>query len=333
MRYAPFLKENDTISLIAPSFGVIYDPYLIRANLGIDFFTSKGFTFAIGKNVYRLKKAQSNSPKQRALEFMNAYKNPSSSLIWAITGGELEALLLPFLSFEKINKLPPKWFAGYSDNTCLGFLLTTICDIATFYVIHIGDFCLGLSHESLENHLQLFKGENFTFSSYAFYENKNKKNRPLLGYNFTNKVLWKSFPKQNIQLQGRLIGGCLDVLITLCGTKYDKVKEFIHRYPEGILFFFDVCEMSSLAFYRGLFQLQEAGWFTNCKGIIIGRIGIKTNLFNVSYLDVIKKMNFPFPVIYDCDLGHIPPVIPLINGSFASITLKDGKGTIQMECK
>ncbi|WP_143003422.1 hypothetical protein [Melghirimyces thermohalophilus] len=33
------------------------------------------------------------------------------------------------------------------------------------------------------------------------------------------------------------------------------------------------------------------------------------------------------PVIYDVDIGHVPPQLTLVNGVFATVTAEGGKGT------
>ena len=49
-----------------------------------------------------------------------------------------------------------------------------------------------------------------------------------------------SFPQgqiyKEIHIKGRLLGGCLDYLLNLVGTRFDKTKEFVEKYREdGIL--------------------------------------------------------------------------------------------------
>lgn len=73
--------------------------------------------------------------------------------------------------------------------------------------------------------------------------------------------------KQNIQIEGRLLGGCLDSLATLCGTKFDQVKQFNETYKEdGVVWFLEACDLNVMGIRRALWQLDEAGWFQNTKG-------------------------------------------------------------------
>ena len=52
----------------------------------------------------------------------------------------------------------------------------------------------------------------------------------------------KKEPEENadISFTGRLLGGCMDCLVNLLGTRYDKVTEFTQRYrDDGIIWFLE----------------------------------------------------------------------------------------------
>lgn len=48
--------------------------------------------------------------------------------------------VLDYVDFDRIRKAEPKWYMGYSDNTNLVFLLTTLCDTAAVYGPCAGSF-------------------------------------------------------------------------------------------------------------------------------------------------------------------------------------------------
>ena len=87
--------------------------------------------------------------------------------------------------------------------------------------------------------------------------------------------------------------------------------------------------------YRALFQLKEAGWFKYTKGFIIGRN--RSNFeplgytFKQALIDGLSELNVP--VIYDADISHKSPSLPILNGSIATISYKDNKGSIKFELK
>ena len=138
-------------------------------------------------------------------------------------------------------------------------------------------------------------------------------------------------------MSGRLLGGCLDILILLCGTKYDKVKEFNEKYKnDGVIWFLEACDLTSLAYRRAIFQLREASWFENAKGFIIGRPAraFRDEAFGIDHynaLDILKDLNVP--ILMDCDLGHLPPSMPFICGAYAHVTYIDNNISIDYELK
>ena len=127
---------------------------------------------------------------------------------------------------------------------------------------------------------------------------------------------------------GRLIGGCMDILTVLCGTRFDKMKEFTERYAQdGIIWFLEACELTPMSVRRTLWQLEEAGWFSHVKGFLIGRPqmldaeGMGFDRFT-AVTGILGK--YGVPVLMDVDLGHLPPMMPLISGAMADVTAENG---------
>ena len=57
------------------------------------------------------------------------------------------------------------------------------------------------------------------------------------GYCADKEVRWVNGRMEDeISMTGRLIGGCLDVIVFLLGTSYDGTEEFIKKYnSDGII--------------------------------------------------------------------------------------------------
>ena len=77
--------------------------------------------------------------------------------------------------------------------------------------------------------------------------------------------------------------------------------------------------------------MKIAGYFENCKGIIFGRPLFVKEEYDMSFEMAIKESigNLDIPIIYDADIGHLAPQIPIINGGIIEVISKDGKGTIE----
>ena len=340
MRYPKFIKPKDTITLIAPSFGAATFPYDLRVKRAIKKFQKLGYNVKCGKNTFLAELPYlSNDPKKIAIEFMENYLDDGSNILISVGGGELQCETLPYIDFDKIKNSEPKWFDGFSDNTNYTFLLTTLCDVASIYGHCMGSFGMYNWHESLIDEYKLLTGEKLNVKGYPKHQyesNRYQQKHPLSGYNlkYEKKIVSQM---EKVEMSGRLLGGCLDILILLCGTKYDKVKEFNEKYKnDGVIWFLEACDLTSLAYRRAIFQLREASWFENAKGFIIGRPAraFRDEAFGIDHynaLDILKDLNVP--ILMDCDLGHLPPSMPFICGAYAHVTYIDNNISIDYELK
>jgi len=124
-------------------------------------------------------------------------------------------------------------------------------------------------------------------------------------------------------------------MLTHMGTFLDNMANFVGRYADdGIIWYFDVYSKTPLDFYLGLLQMKYAGLFTNCKGVLIGRIAIP-NIEDPKF-DYQKAADLALgkiPHISEMDIGHTDPYLTIINGAIAHVKCKDGKGEISFKLK
>lgn len=336
MRFPKFLQKNNTIGLASPSFGISDDPYFSRYNSAKEFLNNEGYQLIETASAYKLENAESNDEKTRASELMELYFNDNVDFIFSNAGGELMVEILPYLDFDKIRESEPKFFMGYSDNTNFTFTITTICDIASIYGPHTPSFGMRPIDDSTLDAYSLVKGEKLKFNSYPYYQDRSLELEllPLENYPSTIPVFWDTI--NNTSFEGRIIGGCLDCLLNLVGTKYDNVKNFTEKYKnDGIIWYLEGCELNSLATKRGLWLLKENGWFKYVKGFIFGRPLNTETPFDVSYKDAVYDIldEYNVPIVLNSCIGHVSPSIPIINGSYAKVAVNQGFGTIEMILK
>ena len=312
------------IYLIAPSFGCTTSPYKERLDKALKTLKKLGFEYIIGKNVYLNNGiASSNTPELRAIEFINAYKS-DADIIWSVGGGEVMCEILEYIDFNELKKYKPKLFIGYSDNTNLTYTLTTHLDIETIYGINAPSLYQTPLKYSEKEMIDLLNGkkEFYGFKSFQLYDHKDElfpklilnKRKIITAYNYT-----KPF-------KGIMLGGCLDCLSILCGTKFDNTVEYINKKNDKLIFYLEACDLTSIGIRRALFQLKNAGWFKNVSGFVIGRsLNYYDNSFGTtpidSYIDILGSLNVP--LLINCDLGHIPPTLPFKNGVKATVKYVD----------
>ncbi len=134
MRIPEFLKENGTIGFVAPSYGCNIEPYKSAFDHAQDIFKQRGYRLLFGPNCYEGKGIGiSNEPKLCGAELNDFFAKKDVDVILSCGGGELMCEVLDHVAFEQIASEEPKWYMGFSDNTNMTFLLTTLCDTASVY--------------------------------------------------------------------------------------------------------------------------------------------------------------------------------------------------------
>ena len=339
MRYPDFLPDGGTLGFVAPSFGCNIDPYKTGFMAALDRFEREGYSIDLGPNCFEGKGIGiSNTPELCGRELTDWYCSPSNDALISCGGGELMCEILDHADFDRVAAAKPKWYMGYSDNTNFTFLLTTLCDVASIYGPCAKTFGMVPRHPSVQDAFDLLGGKKLTLKSYRFWEKESvEEEGPTSPYNATEPLVLHTYPRKTTNFSGRLIGGCMDCLINFLGTCYDNVNPFIDRYQEdGIVWFLESCDLNVMAIRRALWQMEHAGWFRHVKGFIIGRplcFGEeKLGLDQYSaVLGILSKYNVP--IVMDADIGHLPPQMPLICGSYARVTTRGNTMTVSMELR
>ena len=171
------------------------------------------------------------------------------------------------------------------------------------------------------------------FKGYYSFEGKTKNTDPLANYKLTRKKIITPYNYEK-PFTGTIIGGNLDILQNLCGTPYDKMAEYAANHEDGIIFYFEACDLSPLGIKRALLQLKRAGWFKNVKGFLSGRpLCLNQEIFGISdksaVIDILGDLNVP--ILLNVDLGHIAPSMPMKNGTKAKVEYKDNNIFISYE--
>jgi muramoyltetrapeptide carboxypeptidase LdcA involved in peptidoglycan recycling len=297
-----------------------------------------GYHIIKGENLYLNKvKGRSNTPKKCAGEFNKAYLEDDSQVIISVGGGELMCEILPYIDFKKIKKANSKIFMGFSDNTNLTFTLTTIAHVYSIYGPCMGAFAFTPFDYSRKDAFALLTNKTHIIEGYPKWERFKEfssKEEPLRKSEYLEDKIIKTYPKsEEIKMTGRLLGGCLDCLLTLCGTKFDHTVEYIENFKDdGIIWYLEACDLNPLDIQRGLFQLKQASWFQYVKGFILGRpLCFKEKMFGINHYQAFKNelKDLKVPLIMDADLGHFDPSMPLINGMKANVTYKNNNITIE----
>ncbi|HHV11032.1 MAG TPA: LD-carboxypeptidase [Clostridiales bacterium] len=337
MIYPKSLEKGCRIGVTAPSAGFVDEIDLVRLESGIKHFEDLGYPVVVTDNVRRQEKGRSSDGVTRAGQLRELFLDPEVGAIIAASGGDYLVEMLPHVDFGIIRK-NPKWIQGYSDITGILFTITTNLDMATLYANNFGTFGMKEWHSSLWDNLKILEGGDIEQESFdKFQDGFKPRVTGFEGFELEKEVNWVNIypkgwePGTELALSGRALGGCLDVLLNLVGTRFDKTREFIKRYQEDkIVWFLESFDLGSEALVRGLWQLKEAGWFEHAAGFIFGRPAMYRSDTDTTYAETVQAVlgSLGVPVILDADIGHKPPQFTMINGALVHISSRHGKGRI-----
>lgn len=314
MIYPNKLLKNDLIEIISPSNGIIKEKKIEELEFAKVFLSSKGFKIIEDAYVRSSINGVSACEEKRANELNNAINNKDIKALIACSGGDFLIEILDLIKFNDFKK-NIKWIQGQSDITSLLYYITTKLDIATIYSFNVKTFGnKNVPRKMLDNNIKFLENNPIVQKEYGCRIDNEK-----------TYMNWECITKFE-PIKGRIIGGCLDSLKDLIGTKYDNTKKFVEKYKnDGIIWYFDIAEMTNEDVLRTMWQLKQLNWFENCKGIIFGRLYEEINYTGISFRDAInyylKKFNIP--IIINADIGHTDPVITIVNGSIVKISYKE----------
>ncbi|ASA22884.1 S66 family peptidase [Paenibacillus donghaensis] len=328
----PYLEPNTTIGVTAPSSGLKTElhPWMHAATSRLK---AQGYVVNCGETVWTEQKAKSAPAHIRATELNAMLTDDSTGLIFPPWGGELLIETLEHLNLEAIK---PKWVLGYSDISVLLLAITLRTGIATAHGTNLVDLRGETDDETTamwQSILTTKTGESIVQHSSAAYQKEWPETPSPTVFKLTEPTAWRSMSGAPVRMQGRLLGGCIDVIRHLIGTPFGDVRRFREQFisNEPIVWFLENCELNTVDLRRSLVQMKLAGWFKHCAGIMFGRSPANRPVDGYTaedvYADVAAELQLP--VIYDIDCGHVPPQLTLINGAYAEIEVANGSGTVR----
>ena len=326
MIYPKFLTTGDTVGVCAPSAGIGEKDFL-TFDRSLLHLRCEGYEIKETANV-RTGLYESAPPEIRGSELNELLRDEKVRTVICATGGDFLISMLPYVDFDAL-KADPKWIQGYSDPTSLLYTVTTKLDIATIYGVNAGGFWMDRLHSSLSDGLRILKGDIPTQNSYMFFE-RDRSGRDG-GYNLDSKVKWET-PFGDFKAEGRLIGGCMDCLCDVIGTRFDGTSEFLDRYSDdGFIWYFDIFALKSETVHNTLFKMKDMGYFRGAKGFIFGRVCFPGSFTGMSYAEAAIKILGDAPMAFEADVGHVPPKMTLINGALGQLECSDGKASLKIE--
>lgn len=286
------INLGETIGIISPSQSVLISKEDSEAfEKGILTLQDLGFKVKLAKNAKGKYFYSAGTPKQRIQDFNEMLEDTEIKVILMSIGGETANEVLPLIDFRKIRKYP-KIIIGMSDATTLLVPITERTGLVTFYGPDL-IYSFGKQKETnpfIEQFLKcITKGE----AGFSPLEGlKDDYGKPI-------NSKWRCWRKGKVE--GVLIGGYLEIIVSLIGMGY--FKDF-----ENKILYLESMEGPNTIHMR-LQNLKLMGVFDKIKGLILGYFP-DINQDPVYYreigdiiLDLTKDKTFP--ILQVNELGHI----------------------------
>ena len=299
-----YLKAGDTVAIVAPS-GILNNRNR-EVNQAIDLLKSWGLNVIVGDHVFKKDNHFAGTDEERCQDFQNALDNPKISTIWCARGGYGTVRILDKLDYTKFKE-KPKWLIGFSDITALHNQFHNQ-GIETIHAL----MCVSLPKDLNEIPETISTFKDAIFGKKLSYNLKGTK---------YNKVGNST---------GQLVGGNLTLLHTMLGsnTNIDTTDKIIF-----------IEEIGEYKYHvdRMLQSLKRAGFFDNCKGILVGDFTkMKKNNTalwgsSVEQLILDALSDYDFPIAFGMPSGHEDDNRALILGRTVELNTSKEKTTLKFE--
>ena len=323
MIYPEFISKGGTIGICAPSAGV--GRKIEDFDRSVLFLKQKGFQILETPSV-RVNDPRSADALIRGRELNSLFENENVDIVMCAAGGDFLDEMIPCADFETM-KTHPKWLYGMSDPTGLLFPYTCMCDVATIYGTNAGSYDIQPLLEYLLTQASFLENAEKRQTSFPFHTSDPFADKLM----FTETTVLQS-QSDEIHVRGRCIGGCMDVLKDLIGTRFDHTHDFLQKYQkDGTVWYFDNFCLSAESLYRTLLQFRYAGWFDTTHAILIGRTAIPSSETGMSYEEAVSLALHDIPYIQNADIGHVPPTWAMINGAMMNLDFQNKKAEISFQ--
>lgn len=121
-------------------------------------------------------------------------------------------------------------------------------------------------------------------------------------------------PVDEVDVSGRLIGGCIETLTPIAGAPFGDVARFGEQHAAaGLLVYLEAADAGSFDVARSLHGFRLHGWFDHARAVLIGRTrapGHQELSQHEAVLDALGMLNIP--IVVDVDCGYVPPFMPIV---------------------
>jgi muramoyltetrapeptide carboxypeptidase len=266
------IRSGDVVGVIAPAGAVDGE----RVGAGVALLEGWGLRVEVGSAVLKRRAYLAGSDEERLADLVQMMEDPRVRAIFCARGGYGSQRLLPRLDLAPLAR-QPKPIVGYSDATALLGAAVAAGVMAVHGPMVADDMARGLSERSATHLQRLLTDPTWRWEAEA------------------------PITVRPGRATGRLVGGCLAVLVAALGTPWAPDTD------GAVLFLEDVAERP-YRLDRLLTQLRQAGRLEGVAGLVFGTMTACPPVDGVGPLDVVRACvgDLPCPVAFGLPSGHAP---------------------------
>jgi muramoyltetrapeptide carboxypeptidase LdcA involved in peptidoglycan recycling len=320
------LRPGDRVAVTSPSSGVP-EELRERLNVAIRDVEARGYEVVVGACMDGSGHVSAPAPA-RAAELMRMLTDPDIHAVVPPWGGDLAVDLVPLLDWDRLREAEPTWLVGYSDMSTLMTPLTLLTGTATVH----GNNLMDTPYRTPEGLVSWFdivgapRGHRFSqvppgrhrttgWDDYALHPEARE-------YTLNTPGGWTRLDGSgDLEVEGRLIGGCIETLCNLTGSGCLDTSAFAEAMaPEGLLVYVEACGDDALTICRNLHGMRLAGFFDAANAVLVGRTSapdVPSLTQHQAVLDVLGPLGVP--IVADVECGHVPPYLPIVNGALGRL--------------
>ncbi len=317
----PRLRSGDAVAVVSTSWGGPHAfPPVYEA--GIATLRQLGLEVREFPTARRSAGELRSDPRCRAADLNDAFEDPSIAAVIASIGGDDSARILPYLDPNVIRN-NPKVLMGYSD-TSTQLLFAHQLDLVTFNGPAVMAGLAQCRHfPALEDHIRAILFEPTPTYEYRPFEHWvdgyadwKQSDDPTAVGDLRPHDGWRWLNGSDIA-RGKLVGGCIEVLEFLKGSRYWPDEDWWH---DRILFLeTSEDEPSPEQVRHWLLNYGVQGVFDRIGGLMFGRArgysdDRKMELDETIQAVVVDEFGATnLPIVTNMDFGHTDPqwILPL----------------------
>nr|WP_130796607.1 S66 peptidase family protein [Streptomyces otsuchiensis] len=322
VRYPRPLRPGDRVGITSPSSGVATE-LRARLDVAVRDVEARGYEVVVGDCMDGAGHV-SASAADRAGELTSMLTDPRIRAVAPPWGGELAIDLLSLLDWDRLRDAEPTWLVGYSDLSTIMAPLTLLTGTATVHGNNLMDTPYR-QPDGLLSWLDIAaapRGHRFTQSPPNRYRSTGwddyRAQPEVREYTLDATGRWARLDAVgDVEVGGRLIGGCVEMLCNLAGTAYLDTSAFARAESRnGLLVYVEAGGDDAFAICRNLHGMRLAGFFDAANAVLVGRTSApdaRSLTQHEAVLDALGPLNVP--IIADVECGHVPPYLPIVNGA------------------